>query len=148
MLARDIMTTNPVVVTPNDLVSTAARIMRDRDIGCVPVVDDPTSLQLLGVITDRDITIRCTAASHGADCPVREHMSTGALDTVTPDAEIHVVLQKMEQDQIRRIPVVEDGMHLVGIIAQADIATRLGASEPKTVEELVELISQPAPLPA
>jgi len=143
MKARDLMTEDPEFVTPDDPVSRAAQIMRDIDVGIVPVVDDPQSRKLQGVITDRDIAIRHVAEGHPQDCRVRDEMSTGRIDTVHPDADEEEVLRLMERDQIRRLPVVDEENRLVGIIAQADIATRLGRSKPEAVEELVEKISEP-----
>lgn len=144
MKARDLMTERPEFVTPDDPVSRAARIMRDIDVGIVPVVEDPSSMRLEGVITDRDIAIRHVAEGHQQDCPVRGHMTSDRIDTVRPDADEQDVLRLMERDQVRRLPVVDEQGRLVGIIAQADIATRLGPREPEQVEELLEKISEPA----
>lgn len=143
MIARDFMTSNPAVVTMNDPIARAAEIMRDTDVGLIPVVDDPAAMHLRGVITDRDIAVRCVAAKHDARCTVGDHMSGPVLETVTPDADVSVVLQKMEQEQVRRIPVVEDGDRLVGIIAQADLARKLGPKDPEKIEELLEQVSEP-----
>lgn len=143
MKARELMTENPEFVTPDDTVTRAAQIMRDIDVGIVPVVDNPSSRKLQGVLTDRDIAIRHVAEGHQQDCPVRGHMSSGRLDTVHPDADQEEVLQKMERDQVRRIPVVDEDNRLLGIIAQADLATKLGSQEAERVEEVVEKISEP-----
>lgn len=141
MHARDIMTQNPQVVTPNDPVERAAAIMRDRNVGAVPVVDDRTHRHLVGVLTDRDIVIRCVAPKHGAGCTVSDHMTHDRLDTVLPDDDVSKVLGLMERDQVRRIPVVDADNRLEGIIAQADIATKLGPSQPLKVEGLLERVS-------
>jgi CBS domain-containing protein len=142
MKAREIMTRDPQVVTPNDPVSRAAQIMRDSDIGLVPVVDDVDSRRLRGVITDRDIAIRHVAERHGDDCRVGSHMSEG-LSRANPDDEMDEVLHTMQRQQLRRIPVVEEGDRLIGIIAQADVARRLGPDHPREVQETVEEISRP-----
>lgn len=144
MKARDIMTPTPTAVTPNDLISHAARLMRDLDVGSIPVVDELSNMRLEGILTDRDITVRCVAAGHGGDCRVKEHMTSGYLDVVREDSSVAEAIKKMETDQVRRIPVVADGGRLVGIIAQADIATKLGPHDPSLVEEVVERISEPA----
>lgn len=142
MKARDIMTPDPEVVTPDDPISLAAQIMRDVDTGIVPVVDDRSSMRLKGVITDRDIAIRHVAEEHDQDCSVSDHMTKRKLDTVELDSDIDDVIKLMERDQVRRIPVVEDGDRLVGIIAQADLATQ--GVKTKTVGEVVEKISEPS----
>jgi len=147
MRVRDLMTPNPTVVTSEEPVSHVARIMRDLNVGCVPVVDDKAHMHLSGVITDRDLVIRCLAERHFRDCKVGEHMTTASLDTVSPDADAAEAVALMERDQLRRILVTESG-RLVGIIAQADLALKEGPQEPLVVEQLLERISAPAvPLP-
>ncbi len=141
MKARDVMTPDPDVVTPDEPVKRAAELMRDRDIGIVPVVEDRSSMKLCGVITDRDIAIRHVAQGHDSNCRVRDELSREPLSTVRPDADVKDVMEVMKREQVRRVPVVEDGNHLVGIIAQADLAER-GPSE-KEVGKVVEKISQP-----
>ena len=143
MKARDIMTANPRVVTPMETIVHAAEIMRDLDVGIVPVVDDLTTMHLEGVLTDRDIVVRCVAHGHNASCRVGDHMTTDHLGVVRADADVDDVIRRMEQDQVRRIPVVADGSRLVGIIAQADLAVKLGPKEPLRIEELIEKISTP-----
>lgn len=143
MKARDLMTENPEFVTPDDSVSRAAQIMRDIDVGGVPVVDDPGSRRLQGLITDRDIAVRHVAEGHQQECRVRDHMTSGRLDSVRPDADEQEVLDLMGRHQVRRIPVVDDGDRLVGIIAQADVATKLGPDEPEKVERVVAKVSEP-----
>lgn len=142
MKARDLMTSNPDVVTPNDPVARAAQVMRDKDVGIVPVVDDRSSMKLRGVITDRDIAIRHVAENHPNNCKVGDELSGGPLHTVQPDDDVSDVMNVMKRDQVRRVPVVEGDNKLVGIIAQADIAERgPGAKE---VGKVVEKISEGA----
>ena len=74
---------------------------------------------------------------------MRDEMTSGRIDTVRPDTDEEEVLRLMERDQVRRLPVVDENDRLVGIIAQADIATRLGRDKPEEVEKLVEKISEP-----
>jgi CBS domain-containing protein len=143
MRARDLMTPNPKVVTAEQRVSDAARIMRDENVGCVPVVEDLSSMRPAGVITDRDIAVRCVAESDFRDCPVTDHMTAGRLDRVTPDADAAEVMELMERDQLRRILVTE-GDRLVGIIAQADLALKEGPEQPLMVEEVLERVSAPS----
>jgi CBS domain-containing protein len=148
MKARDLMTPNPECVLPNEEISSAAEIMARLDVGIVPVVDDFTTLRLRGVITDRDIAVRHVANRHTNGCLVKDHMTSGKIDVVHPDADAHDVLGRMAHDQVRRLPVVDDDHRLVGIIAQADVARRLGPSEPKQVEQMLERISEPAHRPS
>jgi CBS domain-containing protein len=138
MKARDIMTTNPRVVTASDSISRAAEIMRDTDVGIVPVVEDSGSMRLAGVVTDRDIAVRIVAEGRDGNVNVREIMSSG-LTTVGPDDDLDRVTDLMKNEQVRRIPVCE-GERLVGIIAQADVARE--TSDKKT-GDVVERISEP-----
>jgi CBS domain-containing protein len=142
MKARDIMTPNPAVVTPDDPITTAAQIMRDSGVGMVPVVDDKSSLRLKGVLTDRDIVIRCVAERHTPNCRVSDHMTADNVETVTTEDDVHDVVAKMETDQVRRIPVVDESRRLTGVIAQADLAIKVGPREPHVVQDLVEKISE------
>lgn len=143
MRARDIMTPNPGVLTSADTITAAAQLMRELDVGMIPVVDDSNSMRLKGVITDRDIAVRHVAERHGDDCRVSEHMSE-QLTTATPDDDVDDVMERMQRAQIRRIPVVENGERLVGVIAQADLATDVGPGDPSEVAKTVEKISEPA----
>lgn len=143
MKARDIMTSGLHVITQREPVWRAAEIMRDLDIGLVPVVDDPKTMHLVGVITDRDITVRCVAKKHGMSCTVADHMSAGHIDTVHPDDDVDAVITLMERDQVRRIPVVSDDNRLTGVIAQADLATKVGPKNPQQIEEVLQRVSSP-----
>jgi CBS domain-containing protein len=140
MKARDIMTADPETVTSSDSIQTAARIMRDSDVGIVPVVDDEDSRRLRGVITDRDIAVRCIAEGRDGNCRVSDLMS-GDLVTARPDDDVSKVMDRMKAEQVRRIPVVDDNDRLVGIIAQADLA--LDGPSDKAVGDVVEKISEP-----
>jgi CBS domain-containing protein len=144
MKARDLMTADPFVVTPKDSVKRAAELMRNIRVGCLPVVDDPERPILRGIITDRDITVRCVSAGHVPGCTVERHMTAKPLQTVDPDDDVSEVVVKMESGQLRRIPVVNDDEILIGIIAQADLATKLGPTEPLMVEAVLQRISTPA----
>jgi CBS domain-containing protein len=141
MRARDIMTPNPLVVTPGDPVSRAAEIMRDAEVGIVPVVDDREHRHLIGVITDRDIAVRCVASQHVPACDVSLHMSGEHLCTVGPDADVSSVLASMTHDRVRRIPVVAEDNRLIGMISQADLATKVGPEQPLEVEKVLESVS-------
>ena len=144
MKALDLMTSDPSTVTPRDSLTRAADIMRRIGVGAVPVVDSEATRTLVGIVTDRDIAIRCAANAHGAGCRVDRHMTPLPLWTALPGDDEYDVLQKMEKAQVRRILVVDTKGRLLGIIAQADIARKLGPRQPKTVDELLELVSAPA----
>jgi len=134
---RDAMTENPRSIGASASVVEAARLMREADVGSLPIVDDE---KLVGMITDRDITTMVVA--EGADpgsTPVGDVSSRDPI-SVELGEDLEEALQLMARHQVRRLPVVENDK-LVGIVAQADIALR--ENEKKT-GELVEAISEPS----
>lgn len=141
MKARELMTENPECVSEGDTIQHAAQLMRDLNVGSLPVVDDSTSRRLRGMITDRDIAVRHVAAGHDGQCRVGQEMSTEGLLTVSPDDDDSVIMSRMKEGQVRRIPVVEND-RVVGIVAQADLSVRSPHNE--KVEQTIEKISEPA----
>ena len=135
---RDAMTENPRSIGASASVVEAARLMREGDIGSLPITDDE---ELVGMITDRDITTRVVAEAADLHRLSVEDVYSRDLISVGPDKDLDEALQLMARHQVRRLPVVEDDGSLVGIVAQADIA--LGENETKT-GELVEAISEPS----
>jgi len=144
MKAREIMTSRPEVVTPQDPISRAAEIMRDRDVGLVPVVKDTKSMQLMGVITDRDLAVRHIASKHTNDCSVSSHMSTENIQAVDESEDVSTVIATMERREVRRVPVTDKNGALLGIIAQADIATCDDIPKAQ-VAEVVKMVSEGTP---
>jgi CBS domain-containing protein len=133
------MTKNPVCAYREDTVAHVARLMRSEDIGSVPIVQDDTTKRLMGIVTDRDLAIKVVSEE-------RDPKNTRVSDVMTTDVvtcsetdDIETALDAMSKNQLRRIPVVDDGNMLVGIIAQADVATRLN---PEKTGEVVREISE------
>lgn len=146
MQAREIMTENPTCCLPSDSIRSVARKMTEGNCGIIPVCSDMQQQQLIGVVTDRDIVCRVVASD--MDCntaTVQNAMTSGTLWTVHPNDSIDEVIEKMEEGQVRRIPVVDDNNMLVGIIATADIALEM--DEPEEVAEVFEEISEPTHTP-
>jgi CBS domain-containing protein len=142
MRAKEIMTAAPVCVTRDDTVRRAARLMNDVDIGFLPVVDDLSTMRPAGVITDRDITVRGVANGYRDDDTVAKYMTSGFLARVDPETPVSEVVRQMKERQLRRILVVGDEDRLVGVIAQADLATN--GRDPREVADTVASISEPA----
>ena len=141
MKAQDIMSRNPATVTPATRVRQAAKLMKDEDVGIVPVVEEGGTKRLVGLLTDRDIAIRLVAEGRDPDLvEVRELMSDNPK-TARPDDDVSKVMDLMGREQVRRVPIVDDRGALVGIVAQADVA--LEARDESKVEDTVERISQP-----
>jgi CBS domain-containing protein len=134
---RDAMTGDPRSIGATASVVEAARLMREQDIGSLPITDDE---KLVGMITDRDITMRVVAEAADLKATSVGDVFSRDLISVEPDEDLQEALQLMARHQVRRLPVVEND-RLVGIVAQADIA--LGENEKKT-GELVEAISAPS----
>ena len=141
MKAQDIMSKNPATVTPATRVRQAAKLMKDEDVGIVPVVEEGGTKRLVGLLTDRDIAIRLVAEGRDPDLvEVRELMS-GNPKTARPDDDVSKVMDLMGREQVRRVPIVDERGALVGIVAQADVA--IEAKDESKVEDTVERISQP-----
>jgi CBS domain-containing protein len=122
---REVMTTDVDMVSPSTKIGEAARQMRDMNVGSLPVVDRQ---ELVGIVTDRDITIRVTADGVNPDeVLVKEVMTAGPV-TVRPDQTLDEASEMMSQHQVRRLPVVEKGK-LVGMLALGDVATEPGSQD-------------------
>jgi CBS domain-containing protein len=134
---RDVMTEDPRAIGKSASVVEAARLMREQDIGSLPITDDE---KLVGMITDRDITTRVVAEAADPKITSVEDVYSRDLISIEPDKDLEEALGLMARHQVRRLPVVEND-RLVGIVAQADIALR--ENETKT-GELVEAISEPS----
>ncbi len=143
MKARELMTAQPACCTPDETVADAARLMKEHDCGCIPVVEDKETGRLVGVVTDRDIACRCTAEDKGPDTRVDEVMSRDPK-CCGPDDDVDRVEQIMAEAQVRRVPVVDERGCCVGIIAQADLALNQRAASESEVGQIVERISEPA----
>jgi CBS domain-containing protein len=136
---RDIMTDSVITIKESQTVQEAAELMSQYNIGSIPVVNN--SGQLAGIITDRDITLRTTAQGENPQTPVSEVMTAQTIVQGTPDMDVHQAADLMAQQQIRRLPVVENG-HVVGMVALGDLAVQdQFANE---AEEALQSISTPS----
>lgn len=145
MRAREIMTPDPRCVLRGDTIAAAAKFMEHFNCGAVPVIRDPAIRELVGILTDRDITIRCVAQGHDpTDCLVEDHMTRNAL-SLEPNATLEEIGDLMSRAQVRRVPITEGPQRrVVGIVALSDLVTR--ANRPDVCEEVVERVSWPAPV--
>jgi CBS domain-containing protein len=130
---RDIMSEDVATASPDTTLEEIASMMRDEDTGAIPVVDED---ELLGIITDRDIVIRCLAQGRApAEVQVHEILSE-ELEVIEPDADVEEAARIMGRRQIRRLPVVENG-RLVGMVSLGDIAVKSSEEEAgDTLEEV------------
>jgi len=144
MKISEIMSKNPRTVSPDTPVSEAAQMMKEEDVGLVPVIERvggaETRGRLVGVVTDRDIAIRAVAEGRATDAPVSEFMS-GGVKTCSPDDSVEDAMELMGREQVRRLPIVDERGSLVGVVAQADLVRMSGKD--LQAEKVVEQISQP-----
>ena len=137
MLVKAIMTHNAEVVSPGDTLEQAARKMEELNIGPLPVCE---GRRVVGILTDRDITVRATAAgSDPKETLVYEAMS---LDIVTcfEDQDVNEAVRLMKEKQIRRLLVVNRANELVGVVSLADLATE--AWDPEQPGEVLRKVSE------
>src|SRR5438552_2338153 len=139
MKLKNILTKNPEVIRPDAMICEAGRMMKQCDIGMLPVCDGE---RLVGAITDRDLAVRAVADGN-------DPLKTKVSDVMTPgicwcleDQTLEEVARFMEEKQIRRIAVVNRNKRLVGVTSLADFALR--SKDGHLTEELLECVSQPA----
>jgi CBS domain-containing protein len=133
--ARDVMTGDAQCVQEGQTLADAARLMRDLNVGALPICGDDDRLK--GMVSDRDIVVSCVAEGGDPTTTSVMTLARGKPVTVGADDDIEVALRTMSQHQVRRLPVI-DGHDLVGMISQADIARNLSD---KKIGDLVEAIS-------
>ena len=136
----DVMTKDVVTCTPQTTITEVAQLMKNEDIGPVLIVDNNDSKTLVGIITDRDIVLKVIADGQDARTTRVEAAMSKKLVTCQPDDNVDTAMKSMAQFQLRRIPVVGENMKLLGIISQADLATRV--DEPEKTGEVVREISE------
>ncbi len=132
MKIAELMTQDVEAAQPDDTLETAARMMADLDVGVLPVCEDK---RLVGMVTDRDVTVRGVAEGLDAgQTPVRQIMST-ELRFCREEDDVDTVAKQMAEWQVRRIPVLGDGGELIGIVSLGDLAT-LSDSKAQPAEAL------------
>jgi len=133
---RDVMTGSPRTIDSAGSAVDAARLMRDEDVGLIPIVE---SDRLVGTVTDRDIAVRLVAEGKSPESTRVADIASRELVTIDPDQDVDEAMRLMSKHQVRRLPVVEEDGKFVGIVAQADIAKHAAAAQ---TGEVVEKISK------
>lgn len=136
--AREIMHEGAKCVGENETLRVAARMMRDLNVGALPICGDDDRLH--GMITDRDIVVKCLAEGADPTAMTASELAQGTPLCVSAEADANDVLSMMEQYQVRRLPVIENH-RLVGMISEGDIGQHLGERE---VGHLVQAVTAPA----
>ncbi len=137
---NEVMTKDPVCCVPNDSVAKAAELMQSENIGSIPVIENKQNQKLVGIVTDRDLALKVVAGALDARSTTVGTVMTHKVVTCHADDDLQKALDAMAGHQLRRIPVVDNDNKVVGIIAQADVATR--ADQPEKTAEIVKEISQ------
>ncbi len=139
-ICEDIMTSNPICCLPNDNVKKVAEIMLRENLGPIPVIDNDQSRKLIGILTDRDLVLKVVAEGRDYEKTSVESVMTRKVISCRADDDIQNAIDSMSKHQLRRILVVDQVNKLLGIISQADIATR--ANQPQKTAEMVKDVSQ------
>lgn len=130
----EVMTRDVRVIGPQESVRSAAQLMDELNVGSLPVCDGK---RLVGVVTDRDITVRATAAGEPPEGTRVEQVMSGQVRWCYEDQTVDEVMQQMADTQIRRVPVVKrDTRELIGIVSLGDMATKHSAQVDRTLEEI------------
>jgi CBS domain-containing protein len=136
MKVHDIMTRDPKTAQLDSTLEEIAALMKDEDVGAIPIVDDDD--ELVGIVTDRDIVVRCVAEGKEASDTTVEDILSEDLTTVEPDADVQQAARLMADKQIRRLPVVRD-RELLGMISIGDISVK---QDDETAGETLQQISK------
>jgi len=138
----DVMTKEVVCCTPGDTANLAAQFMQAEDVGAMPVIDSHEKRRLVGIVTDRDLALKVVAAGLVPGKTTVEDVMSRNIVVCQIGDDWQIALDAMAKHQLRRIPVVDDRGLIMGIIAQADVATRI--EEPARTAKVVERISRAA----
>lgn len=138
---HEVMTKDPICCLPNDLVEKAAKLMMSENIGSIPVIENEQTKKLVGIVTDRDLALKIVAEGRDAKSTKVEAVMTRKVVTCRADDDLQKALDAMSEHQLRRLPVVDNDNKILGIIAQADVATRV--NQPEKTATMVKEISRP-----
>ena len=137
---NEVMTKNPVCCLPGDLVIKAAELMKSEHVGSIPVVENEETKKLVGIITDRDLALKIVADKREAASTKVEMVMTCKLVTCQAEDDLQKAVDAMSENQLRRIPIVDEDNKILGIIAQADVVMHF--DHPKKAAAMVKEISR------
>jgi CBS domain-containing protein len=140
MKCEDVMTKDPICCLPEDGVVQAAKKMTQNDIGSLPVIESEDSRKIVGILTDRDLVLKVVGEGLDPQSVLVKEVMTKNVITCFKEDDLQRAMDAMADYQLRRIPVLDNGNRIVGIIAQADIATRL--DQPEKTASVVKDISK------
>jgi CBS domain-containing protein len=137
----EVMTNNPVCCLSNDMVVKAAQIMKTGNVGSVPVIDNEKTRKLIGIVTDRDLALKIVAEGKDPKSTNVAAVMTAKVVSCQSEDDLQKAMDLMSENQLRRIPIIDKTGMILGIISQADVATRI--DKPKRTAAMVKEISQP-----
>ncbi len=137
---NEVMTKDPVCCLPSDMVAKAAELMKSEHVGSIPVIENEQARRLVGIVTDRDLALKIVADKLDAKSTKVEMVMTRKLVTCHAEDDLQKAVDAMSENQLRRIPIVDDDNKILGIIAQADVMMHF--DHPKKAAEMVKEISR------
>lgn len=137
---KKIMTKKLICCLPTDTVEKAAGLMKSENIGSIPVIENKRTKKLIGIVTDRDLTLRILAGGPNTSSTKVEAVMTQNIVACLAEDDLQKALDAMAEHQLRRIPIINGDNKILGIIAQADVATRV--NRPRKTAAVVKGISQ------
>lgn len=137
---NEVMTKEPVCCLPGDTAAKVAQLMQRDNLGSIPVIENDQTQKLVGILTDRDLVLKVIAKGQDAKTTKVEAIMTRQMVTCQAEDDVQQAVDAMAKHQLRRILIVDNDHKIVGIIAQADIATRV--NQPAKTAEMVKEISQ------
>ena len=140
---NEVMTKDPTCCLPSDNVAKVAQMMKIEDVGSIPVIENEDTKKLIGIVTDRDLALQVVADGRSTKSLNVVDVMTHEVVTCRETDDVQKAVDLMANHQLRRMPVVDQNHSIVGIISQADIATRVDKKE--ETAEMVKEISQPTP---
>jgi len=136
----EVMTKYPICCLPTDSVVKAAELMKSKNIGSIPVIENEQTHKLVGIVTDRDLALTIVAVGRDAKSTNVDAVMTYKVVSCLADDDLQKALDAMAKQKLRRIPIVDHDNKIVGIITQADVATRI--NQPEQTAQMVKEISQ------
>ena len=140
MTCGEVMTKNPVCCLPDDMAVKVAQMMKRNHIGSIPVIENEVTHKVVGIITDRDLALRVVAEGRDVKSTKVALVMTRKVVTSRSDDDLQKAMDAMSKHQLRRIPIVDKENRILGIIAQADVATR--GDQPEKTGAMLKKISQ------
>ena len=147
MKIKHVMTKDPTCCVRSDTTQHAARIMRDEKAGVVPVIDNEQGRKIVGIVTDRDLCMNVVAEGRDPRTTQVHECMTATIVSCSPQDSVDKATELMRDNQIRRVPVVDEQRRLLGIVSMADIVGRANVKTTETHETL-KTVSAPTPEPS